>query len=515
MSSKTQNINSASGSIAEELGMIEHLVHLDLSNNFFNGSLPKTILNASELQVLSLSNNVISGELPESIGDLKRLQLLNISDNALAGKVPENLTSFAKPHSSFFKKQSALLEPLLQQDLGKIPAEFAKKVSVNSTIDLSFNNLTGAIPDSQALLNQKTELFAGNGELCGKPLKNLCPIPSTLSTPPNVTTTSSSPAIAAIPKTLDSNPQSNTSGATNGTQNKTQTGLKPVTITGIVVGDLAGIAIIGLVILYVYHVRKKSKNLNPISTTAEPEKKSDIVTKIDPAATKPSSWSCLTIEGEETSEATSSDSDHDEQAKDQTSGVHSQNSEKSQKGGVLVTVDGEPELELETLLKASAYVLGASGPSIVYKAVLEDKTALAVRRIGESVVEKMRDFENQVRAIAKMRHPNLVRLRGFYWGDDEKLVIYDYVSNGSLAGTINRKAGNMISHKGSGSARGYFGSLKSGTAREGLNDVIPPIAGSPVATSSSSAGGALSPYQAPESLKNLKPNPSGTCTLLG
>lgn len=67
--------------------------------------------------------------------------------------------------------------------------------------------------------------------------------------------------------------------------------------------------------------------------------------------------------------------------------------------------------------------------------------------------------------------------------------------------------GNMINHKGSGSARGYFGSLKSGAAREGLNDVLPPVVGSPVATSSSSAGGALSPYHAPESLKNLKPNP--------
>ncbi|XP_004305952.1 PREDICTED: probable LRR receptor-like serine/threonine-protein kinase At4g37250 [Fragaria vesca subsp. vesca] len=583
------------GSIAEELGMIEHLVHLDLSNNFFNGSLPKTILNASELQVLSLSNNVISGELPESIGDLKSLQLLNISDNALAGKVPQNLTSLqnltvVSLRSNYFTGNvptgfnsvevldlsSNLLNGSLPLDFGgnnlrylnlsynkiwgKIPAEFATHISLNSTIDLSFNNLTGPIPDSQALLHQKTEQFAGNSELCGKPLKNLCPIPSTLSTPPNVT--SSSPAIAAIPKTLDSNPEPNTTGAPNGTQNKTQTGLKPVTITGIVVGDLAGIAIIGLVILYVYQVRKRSSKLNQTSasSSSDPEKKPDIVTKIEASATKPSSWSCITIKGEETSEATSSDSDHDDHANDQNVGNNA-------KRGVLITVDGEPELELETLLKASAYVLGASGPSIVYKAVLEDKTALAVRRIGESVVEKMRDFENQVRAIAKMRHPNLVRVRGFYWGEDEKLVIYDYVSNGSLAGTVNRKAGSspyhlplqvrlkiargiarglgyihdkknvhgnikpsnillnsdfdpvisdfgldklmlggMISHKGSGSARGYFGSLKSAGAREGFNEVVPPVAGSPIATSSS-AGGALSPYQAPESLKNLRPNP--------
>lgn len=98
-----------------------------------------------------------------------------------------------------------------------------------------------------------------------------------------------------------------------------------------------------------------------------------------------------------------------------------------------MTVDGETELELDTLLKASAYILGASGGSIVYKAVLENGTAYAVRRIGESGVERFKDFESQVRAIAKLKHPNLVRVRGFYWGDDDKLVIYDYVSNGSLS----------------------------------------------------------------------------------
>lgn len=146
----------------------------------------------------------------------------------------------------------------------------------------------------------------------------------------------------------------------------------------------------------------------------------------------------MTIKGEETS--TSSDSDQDDKNGQVGGGAQSKTGEQSQKGGVLVTIDGDrAELELETLLKASAYVLGASGPSIVYKAVLEDKTELAVRRIGESGVVKMRDFESQVRAIAKLKHPNLVRVRGFYWGDDEKLVIYDYVSNGSLASTTNSK----------------------------------------------------------------------------
>lgn len=447
------------GSITADIGKIQHLRHLDLSNNFFNGSLPSTIFSALELQVLSLSNNVISGELPESVGGLASLQFMNLSDNALAGKVPKNLTSLqnltvVSLRSNYFSGNvpsgfntvevldlsSNLLNGSLPLDFdggglrylnlsynkisGKIPVEFAKLIPQNATIDLSSNNLTGAIPQALALLNQKTDFFSGNADLCGKPLKNLCAIPSTLSTPPNVTTTTSSPAIAAIPKTIDSTPVTNSQGTANGTQNQTQSGLKPGTIAGIAIGDLAGIGVLTIVILYVYQLRKR-KHLNP---GPDPEKKPYVEEKQDPDAMKASStWSCLPMKGEERSDVTSSsDSDDQEDKKvEATGGI--------QKGGLLVTVDGEPELELETLLKASAYILGASGASIVYKALLEDGTALAVRRIGDSRVQRMKDFENQVKLIAKLRHPNLVRVRGFYWGDDEKLVIYDYISNGSLA----------------------------------------------------------------------------------
>lgn len=455
------------GSVAADIGKIQYLRHLDLSNNFLNGSLPSTIFNASQLQVLSLSNNVISGELPESVGGLTNLQLMNLSDNALAGKVPENLTSLqnltvVSLRSNYFSGNvpsgfnsvevldlsSNLLNGSLPLDFGggglrylnlsynkisgKIPVEFAKQIPQNATIDLSFNNLTGAIPQSLALLNQKTDFFSGNADLCGKPLKTLCQIPSTLSTPPNVTSTSSAPAIAAIPKTIDSTPVRGSQGTTNGTnQNQAQSGLKPGTIVGIALGDLAGIGLLAIVILYVYQVRNR-KHLNP---GPDPEKEPEMGAKVQgPDAMKASAaWSCLPMKGEETSDATSSSDSEDRED------VKNGEAPGSQKGGVLVTVDGEPELELETLLKASAYILGASGASIVYKALLEDGTTLAVRRIGESRVERMRDFENQVRLVAKLRHPNLVRVRGFYWGDHEKLVIYEYVSNGSLASTASSK----------------------------------------------------------------------------
>ena len=104
-------------------------------------------------------------------------------------------------------------------------------------------------------------------------------------------------------------------------------------------------------------------------------------------------------------------------------------------GAVLVTVDGGAELELETLLKASAYILGAAGGSIVYKAVLADGAALAVRRIGsdDAGVRRFSELDAQMRAVAKLRHGNILRLRGFYWGPDEMLIIHEFAVNGNLA----------------------------------------------------------------------------------
>ncbi|KAF8020374.1 hypothetical protein BT93_G0929 [Corymbia citriodora subsp. variegata] len=430
------------GSIPKELGMIEHLAHLDLSSNYFNGSLPSTMVNSSTLQVLSLSNNVISGGVPRGFVSV---ELLDLSSNLLNGSLPPD----------FGGNGLRYLNLSYNKLWGPIPAGFASKIPRNTTIDLSFNNLSGAIPESLAWAEQKTEFLAGNMDLCGKPLKILCSIPSSLSTPPNATTTTS-PAIAVIPKTVDTDPSANSTGSSVAPKDQTSGGLKPGTIAGIAVGDLAGIGVLALVILYVYQLKKR-KNDHKVTTTNEPKshQKPEPSAEQDPVpeSKKPANCYCLTITGHETStsESCSSEDDEDKDLPGTTinDDHHPQNGAGlNQKTGTLVTVDGETRLELDTLLRASAYILGASGGSIVYKAVLEDGTAYAVRRIGESGVERMKEFEQHARAIAKVKHPNLVRLRGFYWGDDEKLVIYDYVSNGSLASACSgyRKAGSSPFH---------------------------------------------------------------------
>uniref|UniRef100_A0A7I4F9E8 Protein kinase domain-containing protein n=1 Tax=Physcomitrium patens TaxID=3218 RepID=A0A7I4F9E8_PHYPA len=98
----------------------------------------------------------------------------------------------------------------------------------------------------------------------------------------------------------------------------------------------------------------------------------------------------------------------------------------------LVHLDGVLSFNLEALMRASAYVLGKSGVGIVYKAVMDGGIIVAVRRLGEGGEQKCKEFEDLVRVIHHMKHPHVVRLHSYYWAPDEKLLIYDYLSNGSL-----------------------------------------------------------------------------------
>lgn len=107
-----------------------------------------------------------------------------------------------------------------------------------------------------------------------------------------------------------------------------------------------------------------------------------------------------------------------------------------------MAIDKGFSFELDELLRASAYVLGKSGLGIVYKVVLGNGVPVAVRRLGEGGdQQRYKEFIAEIQAIGKVKHPNVVKLRAYYWAPDEKLLISDFISNGNLANALRGRTG--------------------------------------------------------------------------
>ncbi|KAL5065099.1 hypothetical protein RYX36_026836 [Vicia faba] len=77
--------------------------------------------------------------------------------------------------------------------------------------------------------------------------------------------------------------------------------------------------------------------------------------------------------------------------------------------------------------------LGKGSFGAVYKGALnKGKRLIAVKRLEKLVEEGEREFQAEVRAIGKTHHRNLVRLHGFCAEGSKRLLVYEYMSNGSL-----------------------------------------------------------------------------------
>ncbi|KAG0606497.1 hypothetical protein M758_9G145500, partial [Ceratodon purpureus] len=268
---------------------------------------------------------------------------------------------------------------------GAIPPSLAGLQRV--PIDVSHNQLSGQIPPDSYFQSQGPPAYVGNGALCGSPLKVDCasspsPSPSPSSAASDVT------AVVGI-----------------GTSSSSKRALSKAAIVSIAVGcAIAGFILMATVV--VYFVMRKLHISRKSLSQGRGESRSSL-------------RGCLCSWRESATRAMSAEEDD---------------------GGDLVHLSGVLSFDLEELLRASAYVLGKSVVGIVYKAVLDEGTVVAVRRLGEGGEQKQKEFIAEAKSIAQVRHPNIVTLHSYSWAVDEKLLVYDYLPNGSLETALHGRS---------------------------------------------------------------------------
>ncbi|XP_077251225.1 leucine-rich repeat protein kinase family protein [Tasmannia lanceolata] len=340
----------------------------------------------------------LNGQIPpNTISRLSALQILSLRSNGLTGPFPWDFSQL---------KTLTLLYLQFNNFSGPLPSDFSvwKNLSV---LDVSFNAFNGNIPSSISDLTQLTSLNLAQNSFSGKIPDLKLPNLKQLNLANNNLT-------GTVPESLRRFPNSSFSGNQNlsfldgsspphspvnpnspsplSTSRKTRK-LAQSAILGIIVGGCAVIFVISAILLLVCWSKRRDKN----GVSGKLQK------------------------GERSPEKVGAGRDEENNR--------------------IVFFEGcRYAFDLEDLLRASAEVLGKGTFGTAYKAVLEDGTTVVVKRLKEVGVGK-REFEQQMEMVGRIRHENVVEMRAYYYSKDEKLMVYDYYSQGSVFSLLHGKRG--------------------------------------------------------------------------
>ncbi|CAH8330538.1 unnamed protein product [Eruca vesicaria subsp. sativa] len=103
--------------------------------------------------------------------------------------------------------------------------------------------------------------------------------------------------------------------------------------------------------------------------------------------------------------------------------------------------------------------LGSGGYGKVYKGMLSDGQMVAIKRAQQGSTQGGHEFKTEIELLSRVHHKNLVGLIGFCFEQGEQILVYEFMSNGSLKDSLTGRSGIALDWKrrlrvALGSARG-------------------------------------------------------------
>ncbi|KAF3781984.1 Brassinosteroid LRR receptor kinase [Nymphaea thermarum] len=493
-------LNQLSGNIPVELSQISTLEKLILDDNWLTGGIPSDLKNCTNLNWLSLSSNLLSGEIPAWIGLLPNLAILQLKNNSFSGVIPPELgdcrsliwldlnsnrltgpipgslakqsgsiavglisgnhyaylkndggptchgagsllefagirpeqllrvpsshaCNFTRPyisdtHYTFNKNGSMIFLDLSYNFLsgsippelgsmyylnvlnlghnsltGEIPDELGKLTRMN-VLDLSHNHLQGPIPPSFSGLSLLSEIDVSNNNLSGA-----IPTGGQLFSFPAYRFENNS-GLCGLPLPDCGDDSSSTSSPA--TRNKARK--KNALLAGrVMIGILFSFfCVVGIVIVAMETRKRQRKKKPAVDDVLGDSRSLERGWKFTGDMREALSISLATFEIEK----------------------------PLQKLTLADLIEATNNFHYDSLV-------GSGGFGDVYKAQLKDGSIVAVKKLIHVSGQGDREFTAEMETIGRIKHRNLVPLLGYCKVGEERLLVYEYMKNGSLSDVLH------------------------------------------------------------------------------
>ncbi|KAK4374801.1 hypothetical protein RND71_005478 [Anisodus tanguticus] len=407
------HVNKFSGPIPDLSGCI-NLIDLQLRDNSLTGAIPPSLTNLPKLANVSLQNNIFLGPMPGfkpsvqvSLGNTNHFcnpgpgpcdpQVTILIEVAGAVGCPMTIAeswSGNNPCNDWnyitcdAKGSVTVINFAKLNWVGIISPAVANLTGLKQLL-MNDNNLTGPIPANLASLTDLQIVDVSNNNISGKVPKFRSDV---------IVKTSGNPFIGK-----DLPPSSSGGTDYSPSASKDEKHKSSVSTWVILAIVIAAVFLILVLCLVIY--KKKHKGKSKLSRGKEQKLKNGSPKNVNSYGAIPSTTS-------------------------QSSAANSE---------IYVYDGGNVTIPVELLREATnnfnkENILGRGGFGIVYKGKLHDGTEIAVKRMEASIASNkgLNEFRAEIEVLSKVRHRHLVALHGFCVNGNERLLVYEYMSQGTL-----------------------------------------------------------------------------------